>query len=336
MDLSVIIPARGGQRYLAGCLRSVTRCPGDKIGMECIVVCDDGTDETAAITGRYMERDNRIKLVITEERAGAGAYNTGIESAAGNYIMFLETSDRLCEDAWEQIEAAVGEEYADFVAFSQITSRRNGKLKAQMLPLSDVISTDDREARRLLYTDSVLGSCAGKLFKSRIIRDNNLFFQTDHPLYAETVFVTEYFEHSESCLLTKAMILYRPPEDGSAVGAHGVEERLDMLRGLYDLHAGAVGRCNDSALMHGMQVHYLQVLTDLFCGYAAAYGDSKSALETIYAKALEDRFLKSLLGEVDEHWIRSKMTRYEYRLLRKGDAAKMRKHFCIRAKLRLS
>ena len=117
MDLSVIISAPSMQRSVAACLRSVTRCPKDTIGMECIVVHHSDADETAAIVSRYAERDSRIRLV----RAHGGIADlrsAGMETARGSYILFLEACDRLCEDAWEQIEAAVEEEYADFMAFS--------------------------------------------------------------------------------------------------------------------------------------------------------------------------------------------------------------------------
>ena len=85
-----------------------------------------------------------------------------------------------------------------------------------MLPISDVISTDESEARRLMYADSALSTCGAKLFKSRIIRDNNLFFMpagADLDEFDDLYFVTEYFEHCESYLMTKAMILYCPQKD---------------------------------------------------------------------------------------------------------------------------
>ncbi len=339
MDLSVIIPARGGQRHIAGCLRSVTRCPREHMAMECLVMGGDGTDETSAVVCRYAERDNRIRLVTVREGAGGDARNTGIEAASGRYILFLDAADRLCEDAWEQIEAAVGEEYADFVAFSHITARGNGKLRAQMLPISDVISTDEGVARRLMYADSALSGCGGKLFKSRIIRDNNIFFMADAPAdtdFCDHYFVTEYFEHCESYLMTKAMILYRPHKGGNIMKDHSMQECLEMLQGLYDFQSGVVGRYHDEGLVHCMQVYYFGLLSDFFRGYAGRASHSKGTLETEYAKALESRLLRNLLDELDEHRIRSKTKRYEYRLLREGNTAKMRRYFGLRARLRPS
>ena len=346
MDLSVVIPACGRQRYIAACLRSVTRCHRENIDMECIVVSDDNANETAAIVNRYMERDNRIKLVIMEDWETSDAHNIGIEKSSGRYILFLDAADRLCEDAWEQIEAAVGEEYADFVAFSHITLRGNGKLRAQMLPISDVISTDEKEARRLMYADSVLDTCAGKLFKSRIIRDNNIFFQTDlisepefckgdpslekSRVVADFIFVAEYFEHSESFMLTKAMILYCPPKSGNALKNYSIKDRVDLIRILYDFHVSAVKRYNDSELMECMKMYFLTMLTDLFGEYVKERWYRRDVVDTLYERVLGNEFLKNFLNEVDEQGIRSKIKRYEYRLLRQGNAAKIRRYFAIR------
>lgn len=354
MDLSVIIPAFGVQRYIAACLRSVTRCSRENMDMECIVVSDDGSSETSAVVNRYTERDSRIKLIIMEKGETSDARNIGIEKASGRYILFLDAADRLCEDAWEQIEAAVEEEYADFVAFSHITLRENGKFKAQMLPISDVISTDEREARRLMYADSVLDACGGKLFKSRIIRDNNIFFRADLMSESEFskvdqcpekpkagvdfMFVAEYFEHSESYLLTKAMILYCPPGSGRRMECYSIEERLDFVRILYDFHVSAVKRYNDSELMESVKLYFLELLTELFGGYVKEHSYRKDVVDALYERILGNEFLTKFLDEVDGQGIPSRRKRYEYRLLREGKAAKLRRYFAVRtgnvAKLR--
>ena len=117
-------------KRIAACLRSVTRCPRETLDMECIVLNISASDETAVVVNRYIQRDKRIKLiVIPEECKETDVRNIGIELASGNYILFLDARDRLCEDAWEQIEAAVLEEYADFIAFSYITCKVNRKYK---------------------------------------------------------------------------------------------------------------------------------------------------------------------------------------------------------------
>ncbi|MDE6917233.1 MAG: glycosyltransferase [Lachnospiraceae bacterium] len=333
MDLSVIISACNMQRHVAACLRSVTRCPRDTIHMECIVVSEDDRNETAAIVNRYIERDSRIRLVTVRSGAAVEVRNEGIEAAQGTYILFLDADSRLCEDAWEQIEAAVEEEYADFVAFSSITARRSGKLVAQMLPIADVVSNDPDEARRLMHTGSALRTCEGKLFKGRIIRDNNILFRTELSTGGDFMFVAEYFEHSESYLLTKAMILYCPRRDANIWKNYSMEESIARIGAVYDFHTDVVGRYHDSALTACVRVYYLDMLMTLLGTYERAYSYSRAALETLYENALRDKFVKRLLCEVDERMIRSGMLKYEYRLLRQGSPAKLRKYFAIRALL---
>ena len=330
MDLSVIIYASNMQRSVAACLRSVTRCPKDTIGMECIVVHHSDADETAAIVSRYAERDSRIRLV----RAHGGIADlrsAGMETARGSYILFLEACDRLCEDAWEQIEAAVEEEYADFMAFSQITMNRKGKFKARMLPVREVISTDVSEAERLMYVDVVLDTCCGKLFRSDIIRDNHIEFRTDIPYSADFFFVVEYFEHCETVLLTKAMILYCAPRGRRHLQKYSVEERLGFIRSLYHFHMDAARRCNDQTLEAGVRANYLKVLAALFGEYADLYRGSKKELEKNYQKALADGTVQGILKEVDRRRLRSPIRKYEYRLFKDGNTQRLRRYFSWKA-----
>ncbi len=333
MDLSVIISAYGMQRYLAACLRSVTRCSREYIDLECIVVHDSNEDETAAIVNRYSERDNRIRLVMTACEDSSDPRNKGIELALGKYILLLDASDRLCEDAWEQIEAAVEEEYADFVAFSHITMNRKGKLRAQMLPISEVVSTDVQEARRLMFAKVVLDTCWGKLFRSDVVRDNHITFRTDVPGSADFFFVVEYFEHCETFLLTKAMLLYCMPRDENRLQNYSMGERLGFLGIRYDFHMDAVRRCNDSALTGCVPVYYFSEITNLFAAYAREYHYNKKALADIYKRALAADAVRRILSEVDERRIHSGIRKYEYRLFRDADVEKLRRYFSLKVGL---
>ena len=102
MDLSVIVAACNMQGYIAACIRSVTRCSRENIAMECIVVDDGSTEDTADVVHRYMERDSRIRLVKKESGGIPAVRNRGLEEAVGRYILFLDADDRLCEDGCDR------------------------------------------------------------------------------------------------------------------------------------------------------------------------------------------------------------------------------------------
>ncbi len=336
-------------KRIAACLRSVTRCPRETIEMECIVLNTSASDETAAVVNRYIQRDKRIKLiVIPEECKEIDVRNVGIEMASGNYILFLDARDRLCEDAWEQIEAAVLEEYADFIAYSYITCtvkkkykkrylesggveyypiyKDNGKLKAQMLPISEVISTDMQEACRLMYTEPVFHTCWGKLFKSRIIRDYHIEFRTGVMIGAD-------FEHCENCLMTKAMIYYFEPKDRSIMRHYPIKKLIDFIRIVYTYHVETVERYHDKILTNSMHAYYIKVLTVLFYAYVGEYSYNEKTREYLFANALETETVRKILDAAATCSFSSALKRYEYRLLCEGNTIKIRKYFVQKAKL---
>lgn len=343
-------------KRIAACLRSVTRCPRETIEMECIVFNTSASDETAAVVNRYIQRDKRIKLiVIPEECKEIDVRNVGIEMASGNYILFLDARDRLCEDAWEQIEAAVLEEYADFIAYSYITCtvkkkykkrylesggvaydpiyKDNGRLKAQMLPISEVISTDMQEACRLMYTEPVFHTCWGKLFKSRIIRDYHIEFRTGVMIGADFLFVSEYFEHCENCFMTKAMIYYFEPKDRSIMRHYPIKKLIDFIRIVYTYHVETVKRYHDKKLTDSMHVYYIKVLTVLFYAYVREYSYNEKTREYLFANALETETVRRILDAAATCSFSSALKRYEYRLLCEGNTIKIRKYFVQKAKL---
>lgn len=333
MDLSVIIPAYNMQNYIATCLRSVTRCPKDSFDMECLVINDGSSDDTAAIVKRYAQRDGRIRLINKENGGVSDTRNKGIEAASGKYLMFLDADDALWEDAWDYICGAVEEEYADFTAFSYITLYENGKMKVHMLPVSDAVSTDEQEARQLMYADSEFNTCWGKLFRKEIISENEIAFRTDLPVGEDFLFVAEYFSHCKSFFMTKAVILYCLQRSGSAMLSYSMEERLGFTKLLYDFSVNAVAHCNDGVLKKRMQVYYLKLLTNLFYEYAKIYRADREKLEGAYQNALENPTVQTILEEVTESAISSKMKRFEYKLLKRGKVSQIRRYFSLKARL---
>ena len=102
--ISVIIPVYNAEQYLRKCLDSVVSQTFRDIEIICV---DDGsTDGSGAILDEYAAKDNRI-VVIHQANAGvAAARNTGLKSAQGEYLAFLDSDDaynpQLCELAYNR------------------------------------------------------------------------------------------------------------------------------------------------------------------------------------------------------------------------------------------
>ena len=98
MKLSIIIPVYNTQDYLADCLNSVIY---DNLpDYEIIIVNDGSTDGSSAIISEYHSKHPDLIHVINKENGGLGdARNYGMNAASGEFLLFLDSDDKLAANA---------------------------------------------------------------------------------------------------------------------------------------------------------------------------------------------------------------------------------------------
>ena len=93
-SVSVIMPAYNVAPYIAEALRSaLAQTHSD---LEVIVVDDGSKDETASIVREVARSDGRVHLVQQANRGLAGARNTALRAATGDFLALLDS-----DDVWE-------------------------------------------------------------------------------------------------------------------------------------------------------------------------------------------------------------------------------------------
>lgn len=90
MLLSILIPMRNEEPFVARCLDSVLRQIDDM--PDCEIFCIDGasTDGTRGIIQRYARRDHRIRLVDNPQKIVPTGLNKAIGMAGGDVIIRLD------------------------------------------------------------------------------------------------------------------------------------------------------------------------------------------------------------------------------------------------------
>lgn len=89
--VSIIVPVYNVETYIDACLNSITQQTYKNL--EIIVVEDCSTDNSRQVLDSHLI-DGRIKLIQHNENSGlSAARNTGIESATGDYMMFVDSDD---------------------------------------------------------------------------------------------------------------------------------------------------------------------------------------------------------------------------------------------------
>ncbi len=97
--ISVIVPVYNAEKYLHTCLDSLLNQGLSVNDYEIILVNDGSTDGSLAICSNYQNRYSNI-FVITQENQGVSvSRNTGIRFAKGEWIMFVDSDDFICENS---------------------------------------------------------------------------------------------------------------------------------------------------------------------------------------------------------------------------------------------
>ena len=95
--VSAVIPAYNAAAYVREAIKSVLRQSYAPI--ECLVVDDGSTDETAAIVAAYGDR---VRVLPQENRGVSVARNRGAREAAGDLLAFLDADDRWLPERMER------------------------------------------------------------------------------------------------------------------------------------------------------------------------------------------------------------------------------------------
>jgi glycosyltransferase involved in cell wall biosynthesis len=105
---SVVVPAYQAASTLAETLDAILEQTfGD---WECVVVDDGSTDDTLRIALEYAARDLRIRVVHQENQGTAGAYNAGVSSATGDFVVICSADDILLPEHLSRMSAFIDSE----------------------------------------------------------------------------------------------------------------------------------------------------------------------------------------------------------------------------------
>jgi glycosyltransferase involved in cell wall biosynthesis len=98
--VSVIVPVYNGAGFITDTLESVRRQTHSRL--ECIIVDDGSTDDTAAIVKEWMVADKRFLYAYQPNKGLSAARNAGLERAMGDFIQFLDADDVLLPSKLER------------------------------------------------------------------------------------------------------------------------------------------------------------------------------------------------------------------------------------------
>ena len=91
--ISVIVPVYNTEKYLKQCIESILN--STYRNFEIILVNDGSTDRSEKICRYYSKKDPRVKVLNQEHSGVSTARNKGIDSSEGEWIVFVDSDDRI-------------------------------------------------------------------------------------------------------------------------------------------------------------------------------------------------------------------------------------------------
>lgn len=223
--ISIIIPVYKVENYLEKCLESVLlQTLSD---LEIILVDDGSPDACPAICDSYARKDTRIQVIHQDNQGLAGARNTGLRRATGEYVAFLDADDYLEPDAYAKLYTKAIKYDADIVFcqakyFDETTGDTVEALDSSSLPLfieerfSGCFSWHDVGVKSIFSYNSFVVAW-NKICKRSFLSDLQADFPAgliyeDNPFYFQT-----FFAARKISVVRERLIIYRIHRKGSII-----------------------------------------------------------------------------------------------------------------------
>lgn len=234
---SFIVPVYNCGRYLVPCVESLL---AQTVRDFEILLIDDGTpDDGGAVCDGYANRYECIRAFHKENGGAASARNYGIDRAEGEYLLFIDGDDTIVPDTLSRIDNALSENPADLVIFGMSFDYYE---KRDVPVRSDYLSCKHHgfqtkgfyaEHFQAIFDDNALSSACNKVFSSRLIKENHLFFRENMTIYEDLEFVLRYFACAGNFLaLAVPLYHYRIPLATMATKRIG---NLPRVQGNFDV-----------------------------------------------------------------------------------------------------
>lgn len=209
--VSIIVPVYNSEKYLDRCLQSVKNQSYKNI--EIILIDDGSTDNSGKICEKYAVKDKRVRVIHTKNNGPAAARNKGIENSKGEFIFFFDADDFIENNAIDLLIENYNQHKADIIIgdFNKINDNNSNSghdrvfLKSQLLAKKDIIDYT-RWYLKKPNKFPLFAHSWGRLFKSSIIKNNNIYFNANLRTFEDVAFNFDYLNYTDEIFFLKEVV----------------------------------------------------------------------------------------------------------------------------------
>lgn len=302
--ISVIVPIFNAESYIAECLKSIQN--QTYTNLEVIVINDGSCDNSGKICKDFANNDERFIYIEQNNKGVCEARNKGLEISSGDYIFFSDADDWLEPESIQKLYNSIINNKTD-LSIGNLNVIVNGK-KILKRVFDKSFSTDNKDWINKYQMSCIgygynpnpgtkmnltgLGSMGNKLYKSKIIKEYELKFDTrSGGIYEDNLFVLHYLEYCEAVSFIDYLVYnYRRVSNSNSRGFK--KETLDINQKIFSLINEFIFKYKSNYLDEYMKAFYIYVIRRLYDSLGAyffAKNKNKSNRESM-------RELKKLLN----------------------------------------
>lgn len=256
VKISVVVPVYNTVKYLQRCVDSILNQTFKEF--EVLLIDDGSSDGSERLCDKLASTDKRIRVIHQSNSGVSVARNNGIESAAGEYLLFVDSDDYLERDMIKSLIYNTTHNNADLCmcGYKRVFSSEN----------QDVLEKEgiyDIEGIRALMKkwklDPIIGSPCNKLFNMSILNKYNIRFIPEIKYAEDYMFNVEYLKHiSNLYVVEKPFYNYYMETPGSLSKTNFTD--IDALWNVQLLVLQKV-----SGYLNSIEVSDTGVISEIFC-----------------------------------------------------------------------
>lgn len=208
--ISIIVPVYNTSIYLKECIESILNQTYSDI--EVIIVDDGSTDNSLSICEEYRDKDKRVRIFHKENSGVSATRNFGLRIADGDFISFCDSDDIIKPELYSILLQKLEETGADRVCGGyEYLYPDNHRLYCTPRKYDGIYKCSD--LIKIMIDDGTLSGFLfsgvnNSLFKSEIIKHNNIRFKENVKYNEDSLFSFEYALHSRTLYSIQSLPLY--------------------------------------------------------------------------------------------------------------------------------
>lgn len=191
--VSIIIPIYNAENYIEKCLKSIINQSYKEI--EIICIDNNSNDSSIKIAEKYAEIDSRIKIEKEKRKGVSYARNKGIDIATGDFISFIDSDDFVEQNFIEKLLCGV-QDKGD-ISIGNFYIVNNNLMREKKETNQRVYLDKESIIERIFLRNEFCAFCWNKLYKTKIIKENNLTFLVNQNICEDLLFNLNYVKNSK-------------------------------------------------------------------------------------------------------------------------------------------